>query len=131
MTSIHNVFNLIHLFPKYLINIDITLLLSVQGENRSLGFEPHFRNTCIDTADAIVVMYSVTDRNSFHLARETLDWLAMEFTSDNKTSECGGFSFDASSMESKLWHPPITCPVLLLANKSDLSHLRKVINIEL
>ena len=73
-------------------------------------------------------MYSVTDRHSFHLARETLDWLAMEFTSENKTSECGGFSIDVSPVETKLWHSPITCPVLLLANKSDLSHLRKVIN---
>ena len=75
-------------------------------------------------------MYSVTDRNSFHLARETLDWLAMEFISNDKRSDCHGIPIDVSSVNSKLWHPPITCPVLLLANKADLSHLRKVINVE-
>ena len=85
-----------------------------QNEKLSLKFQPRFRNLCIDTADAIVVMYSVTDKNSFHVARETLDWLAMEFTSDMKTGE------------TKFWHHPITCPVILLANKADLSHLRNV-----
>ena len=74
-------------------------------------------------------MYSVTDRNSFHLARETLDWLAMEFISNDKRSDCSGVPIDLSSVDSKLWHPPVTCPVLLLANKADLSHLRKVIYI--
>ena len=71
-------------------------------------------------------MYSVTDRISFHLARETLDWLAMEFSLDNHTLESDGLSLNIPSNDSSLWHPPITCPVLLLANKSDLSHLRKV-----
>ena len=68
-------------------------------------------------------MYSVTDRNSFHVARETLDWLAMEFTSEDKVIQGNGISLT----DSKVWHPPVTCPVLLLANKADLNHLRKVI----
>ena len=65
-------------------------------------------------------MYSVTDRTSFHVARETLDWLAMEFHSDDKSNV-----FPLT--DSKVWHPPVTCPVLLLANKADLNHLRQVI----
>ena len=64
-------------------------------------------------------MYSVTDRTSFHVARETLDWLAMEFNSDDK-------SIGFQPNDSKVWHPPVTCPVLLLANKADLNHLRQV-----
>ena len=88
----------------------------------SLKFQPHFRNANIETADAIVVMYSVTDRSSFHVARETLDWLAMEFTLEDKANEINGFPFT----ESKVWHPPVMCPVLLLANKADLNHLRQV-----
>ena len=86
-----------------------------------MKFQPHFRSANIDTADAIVVMYSVTDRNSFHVARETLDWLAMEFTTEEKTKEFNRFPYP----DSKVWHPPVTCPVLLLANKADLNHLRQ------
>ena len=94
-----------------------------QRDNLSEKFQPNFWNTNIDKADAIVVMYSVTDRNSFHVARETLDWLAMEFASDDKSFQDNGISL----IDSKVWHPPVTCPVLLLANKADLNHLRKVI----
>ena len=76
-------------------------------------------------------MYSVTDRFSFHLARETLDWLAMEFTLDTHMMDNNDVSNNLTSISaasSSQWHSPITCPVLLLANKADLSHLRKVIN---
>ena len=52
--------------------------------------------------DAIIVMYSITDRISFHVARELLEDLA----------NLGD----------------ITCPVLLMANKLDLHHNRKVIS---
>ena len=52
--------------------------------------------------DAIIVMYSITDRISFHVARELLEDLA----------NLGD----------------ITCPVLLMANKLDLHHHRKVIS---
>ena len=94
----------------------------------------------IEAADAVIVMYSVTDRFSFHLAREILDWLAMEtpfnghyhgtnrkgddgkaMRNYNSSSHSGFFPYNQYS-----WHPPITCPVLLLANKTDLSHIRKV-----
>jgi GTPase SAR1 family protein len=51
--------------------------------------------------DAVVVLYSITDRVSFHAAREALDLMAEA-------------------------NPPVAVPVLLLANKTDLSHLRKV-----
>ena len=64
----------------------------------SLKFQPHFQNANIETADAIVVMYSVTDRSSFHVARETLDWLAMEFTSEDKANEINGFPFTESKV---------------------------------
>ena len=47
-------------------------------------------------------MYSLTDRVSFHVAREILD--------------------DLASLQN------ITCPVLLLANKMDLCHHRKVLS---
>ena len=50
--------------------------------------------------DAIIVMYSITDRVSFHVARELLEDLA----------NLGD----------------IICPVLLMANKLDLHHHRKV-----
>ncbi len=55
----------------------------------------------LKNCDAIIVMYSLTDRVSFHVAREILD--------------------DLASLEQ-----PVTCPVLLLANKTDLCHHRKV-----
>lgn len=54
----------------------------------------------LKNCDAIIVMYSLTDRVSFHVAREILDDLA------NLAS--------------------VTCPVLLLGNKMDLCHHRKV-----
>ena len=66
------------------------LLFFFQGE-----FENQLKN-----CDAIIVMYSLTDRVSFHVAREILD--------------------DLASLQN------IICPVLLLANKMDLCHHRKV-----
>ena len=54
------------------------------------------------TSDACVVIYSVTDRASFSAARDALDEMASLV-------------------------PPVAIPVLLLANKTDLKHLRKVI----
>ncbi|TRY76682.1 hypothetical protein TCAL_10359 [Tigriopus californicus] len=55
----------------------------------------------IRSSDAAIVVYSITDRNSFHIAREALDVLAT-------------------------LTPPVEIPVLLMANKIDLNHLRKV-----
>ena len=98
--------------------------MNFQIDNLSLGCSPPLRCTYIDTADAIVVMYSVTDRNSFHVARETLDWLAFEF--DNKSNEGLYFPATLGFNQLELWHPPITCPVLLLGNKTDLSTARQV-----
>ena len=98
--------------------------MNFQNDNVSLGCSPPLRCTYIDTADAIVVMYSVTDRNSFHVARETLDWLAFEF--DNKSNEGLYFPATLGFNQLELWHPPITCPVLLLGNKTDLSTSRQV-----
>ena len=54
----------------------------------------------LKTCDAIIVMYSLTDRISFHVAREILD--------------------DLANLGS------VVCPVLLLANKMDLCQHRKV-----
>ena len=54
----------------------------------------------IKTCDAVIVMYSLTDRISFHVARELLD--------------------DLANLGS------VVCPVLLLANKMDLCQHRKV-----
>ena len=74
------------------------------GEN--FGVDPR----TLETADAIVAVYSIVDRNSFHLVRELLDWM----TSDEEEV-------------TSLFDPPcITCPVHILANKSDLSHIREV-----
>ena len=56
----------------------------------------------LKSCDAIIVMYSLTDRVSFHVAREILD--------------------DLANLQN------ITCPVILLANKMDLCHHRKVIH---
>lgn len=55
----------------------------------------------IRSSDAAIVVYSITDRKSFHIAREALDVLAT-------------------------LTPPVEIPVLLMANKIDLNHLRKV-----
>ena len=55
----------------------------------------------VRVSDAVIVVYSITDRASFHLARESLDKMTT-------------------------WAPSINIPVLLLANKADLQHLRKV-----
>lgn len=57
----------------------------------------------LKNCDAIIVMYSLTDRMSFHVAREILDDLA------NLAN--------------------VVCPVLLLANKMDLCHHRKVLHL--
>ena len=51
------------------------------------------------SANVIVVLYSITDRGSFHVAREILQSIRANGSTD---------------------------PILLLANKSDLSHLRQV-----
>ena len=63
----------------------------------------------IASSDAVVVMYSITDRSSFHSAREALEVLAASV--DNIGDEA------------------VHVPVLLLANKADLGHLRKVSDI--
>ena len=78
-----------------------------------LGFRFHFTffpsfflqaefESQLKSCDAIIVMYSLTDRVSFHVAREILD--------------------DLANLQN------ITCPVILLANKMDLCHHRKVIH---
>ena len=64
-------------------------------------FQAEFESQ-LKSCDAIIVMYSLTDRVSFHVAREILD--------------------DLASLQN------ITCPVLLLANKMDLCHHRKVLS---
>ena len=64
-----------------------------------LRFQTEFGHQ-LKNCDAIIVMYSLTDRVSFHVAREILDDLA------NLAN--------------------VVCPVLLLANKMDLCHHRKV-----
>ena len=63
-------------------------------------------------SDAAVVLYSITDRSSFHSAREALEAMAAAGEEGDEEGEDGG--------------GPIEAPVLLLGNKVDLSHLRKV-----
>ncbi len=63
-------------------------------------------------SDAAVVLYSITDRSSFHSAREALEAMAAAGEEGEEEGEDGG--------------GPIEAPVLLLGNKVDLSHLRKV-----
>ena len=58
----------------------------------------------IAEVDAIVVMYSITDRKSFHVASDILEDLA-----DPGVHPVG-----------------VSCPILLLANKTDLGSHRKV-----
>ena len=55
----------------------------------------------VRSSDAAIVIYSIVDRLSFHSAREALDVMAT-------------------------LTPSVEIPVLLLANKTDLNHLRKV-----
>lgn len=80
-------------------------------------FKPELRNgwSTFQMLDAIVVMYSILDRGSFHLAREILDWLAVE---DD--------SLISSRVQDSSFKPFVTCPVYVLANKNDLCHLRQV-----
>lgn len=80
--------------PVIAVEVEI-LDVKAKATNKLLEFGLQLKN-----CDAIIVMYSLTDRVSFHVARELLDDLA------NLAS--------------------VTCPVLLLANKMDLCHHRKV-----
>ncbi len=65
-------------------------------------------------SDAAVVLYSITDRSSFHSAREALEAMAAAGEEGDEEGGDGGGG------------GPIEAPVLLLGNKVDLSHLRKV-----
>ncbi len=71
----------------------------------------------VRASDAVVVMYSITDRASFHAAREALEAM------DRANSADGDGEEEAAAEEES---GPVEVPVLLLANKLDLSHLRKV-----
>ena len=70
----------------------------------------------IRSCDGVVVIYSITDRASFHAAREALDAMAEDIQEDDDDDGEG----DDDEGES------VDIPVLLLANKLDLNHLRKV-----
>ena len=74
-----------------------------QRVSSSLQIPWHLPLSRVRSSDAAVVMYSITDRASFHAARESLEAMAAAEGDD-----------------------VIDIPVTLLANKTDLNHLRKV-----
>ena len=82
---------------------------SSSSSARLLSGCPRLPLSRLRAADAVVVMYAVTDRVSFHEAREALEAMRQEEDEDGEGEE-----------------DEVDVPVLLLANKVDLSHLRKV-----
>ncbi|XP_022185150.1 ras-like protein family member 11B [Nilaparvata lugens] len=76
-------------------------IIDVSGESRDACFPVEQ----VQWADACVVVYSITDKQSFSYALEALDHLQKQ-------------------------RPVSSVPVILLANKADLEHLREVDEIE-
>ncbi|EFX79833.1 hypothetical protein DAPPUDRAFT_319292 [Daphnia pulex] len=69
-------------------------------------------------SDACVVVYSISDRTSFKAAHEAL--AALQASSQRKSFE------DDNKEEQEINPAPLSVPVVLLANKKDLGHLRQV-----
>jgi hypothetical protein len=70
-------------------------------------------------SDACVVVYSISDRTSFKAAHEAL--AALQASSSQRKS------FEDDNKEEQEINPaPLSVPVVLLANKKDLGHLRQV-----
>lgn len=73
-------------------------------------------------SDACVVVYSISDRTSFEAAHEAL--IALQ---TNNSTSCQRKSFeDDNKEEHEINLSPLSVPVVLLANKKDLGHLRQV-----
>ncbi|KAI9565573.1 hypothetical protein GHT06_009365 [Daphnia sinensis] len=73
-------------------------------------------------SDACVVVYSISDRTSFEAAHEAL--VALQ---TNNSTSCQRKSFeDDNKDEQEINLSPLSVPVVLLANKKDLGHLRQV-----
>ena len=97
--------------PEFSVEFEIVSLEDSGSFDGSIDrFKPPLDPRTIEMVDAIITIYSIVDRKSFHLVREVLEWLAED--SD---------SFGTS--------PCVTSPVYILGNKSDLSHLRQVSSI--
>lgn len=88
-------------------------------------------------ADGFVIVYSITDRTSFTFALETLEMISNHYNQqspiqNNSLSTSNGQNTCSSgnSSPNASPQPKATCPILLVANKNDLEHLRTVEKVE-
>lgn len=97
----------------------------------------------IQRADGFVIVYSITDRSSYTFALEALETITSHYNSHNGanlasqnslstsgTSSSSSNSSSTTSSPNASPQPKASCPILLVANKNDLEHLRTVEKVE-
>lgn len=91
----------------------------------------------LQKADGFVIVYSITDRNSFTFAVETLELISAQYNQQNPlaaaslaTGNNHSNSSTPNSSPNASPQPKATCPILIIANKCDLEHLRVVEKVE-
>lgn len=89
----------------------------------------------IQRADGFVIVYSITDRSSYTFALDALEMITNHYNNQHLSSNQSSLSTNGSSSSSSSSpnaspQPKATCPILLVANKTDLEHLRTVEKVE-
>ncbi|CAG7833980.1 unnamed protein product [Allacma fusca] len=116
-------------------SLDIEIVdISTKEINGFSKNEPTFPMEEMQRADAFIVVYSITDRNSFTFAIQTLSSIAsyQQQQMPNLSHPNQPASQSAQNGQQQPHSPPPTksSSIVLLANKNDLEHMRTVEKVE-